>query len=935
VAARTGRRPLRRIGNPGRALAIAAIVLVAVLIFGRSAAIFYTDALWFDSTGQSAVFWRRLLAGVGTRVITGAIGAALIMVNLWYVLRQLGPVHLRRRYGNLEFAEQVPRSYLTAGAAVVAVLAGWWLSTLQFGGTVPITMLAWLQRDAWGVSDPLFNADLSFYVFSLPVYVRLLDYLLIVLIWAALLVAIGYVLVGAVTLRDSRLDLDERPRVHFAVLLAAMLAVFGVRFLLGRYGFVMEGGGFAGTIGYTDVHARLPARLLIGVLSLAAAGALVYGARRRALGPPLGAFAVLGLAAIGMGVIYPAIVQKVQVEPNQLAREIEYIRWNMEFTRRAYGLDLIERRSLSYRRADAGVWASMAPALDQLPLWDAAPLQTTFNEIQSRVRYYHFPDVDYDRYGPEGARQQVAIGVREVSREGIPANAQTWTNLRLNPVYTRGIGVVATPAAEKRLGEPVYWLGDLNPVQRHLSAPAELELVEPSIFFGERMVDDYIVVGHTARFAGEAPELEGRMPPMPRVETGVQLSSFLRVLAFAWRFGDQNLLFARELSDTSRLVFRRGIIERVRTLAPFLLWDTDPHPVVLDGRVVWILDGYTWSTSYPLSRAFVIRDQAPLRYMRSSVKAVVDAVTGQTTFYALPDPDPIVRTYRRVFPELIRDWNEMPAGVQAHLRYPHLLFRVQADVLEQYHLERAEAFYAGQDVWQLPQEVSPQVQSRGRPNYMMAPLPGETQPEFLLTTPFIARERQNMTALLVARNDMPNYGQLMLLEMPRDEQIRGPSQLQSIIEQDPVISQQLTLWRQGGRTVELGRIRIIPTAGSILYVQPLFLSAQERGIPQLQQVIVSDGSAVAMAAELRTAIVALGGEMIDAADRRAAEDAAGEGPTPAGTGVAGTDAWREQALQLMRQADERLRAGDFAGFGAAWSRLRTLLEQRPEGGAPQ
>jgi uncharacterized protein len=901
-----------------------------VLIFGRSAAIFYTDAMWFDGVGQSAVFWRRLLAVISTRVITGALGAALIMLNLWYVLRQLGPVHLRRRYGNLEFAEQVPRAYLVGGAAAVAILAGWWLSTLQFGGNVPVMMLAWLQREAWGVSDPLFNADLSFYIFSLPVYLRLLDYLLIVLVWATLLVAIGYVLVGAVTLRGSRIDFDERPRVHFAVLIASMLAVFGARYLLGRYTFVLDGSGFGGAVGYTDVNARLPARLLIGVLCLGAAGALVYGARRRVLGPPVAALAVLAVAVLGVGWAYPAIVQKVHVEPNQLAREIEYIRWNMDFTRRAYGLDLIERRSLSYRRADASVWAAMAPALDQLPLWDASPLQTAFNEIQSRVRYYHFPDVDYDRYGPQGARQQVAIAVREVSREGIPANAQTWTNLRLNPIYTRGIGAVVTPAAEKRLGEPIYWLGDLNPVQRHADAPPTLDLREPSIFFGERMVDDYIVVGHTARFSGDA-ELEGRMPPMPRVETGVQLSSFARVLAFAWRFGDQNLLFARELADTSRLVFRRGILERARTLAPFLLWDPDPHPVVLDGRVVWLLDGYTWSTSYPLSRPFAIRDQAPLRYMRSSVKAVVDAVTGEIAFYALPDPDPILRTFRRVFPGLISDWDAMPAGVQAHLRYPHLLFRVQADVLEQYHLERAEAFYAGQDVWQLPQEISPQLQGRTRPNFMMAPLPGDTQPEFLLTTPFIARERQNMTALLVARNDMPYYGQLMLLEMPRDEQIRGPSQLQSIIEQDPVISQQLTLWRQGGRTVELGRIRIIPTGGSILYVQPLFLSAQERGIPQLQQVIVSDGSAVAMATDLRASIAALSGELIDAPVRGEAA------PADASEPMVGVDAaaWREQAVRLLREADNRLRAGDFAGFGAAWNQLRALLEQRPEGGLPQ
>jgi uncharacterized protein len=924
---------VRRRGRTARIAGITAAVLVAILVFGRSAAVFYTDALWFDAAGYSAVFWRQLLATVVTRAITGAVGAAIILLNLWYVLRQLGPVHLRRRYGNLEFAEQVPRSLLVGGAVVIAALAGWWLATLQFGGNVPVAMLAWLQRENWGVTDPLFGLDLSFYVFSLPVYSRLLEFLLMVLVWSALLVGIGYVLIGAVRMRGSRFEMDERPRLHFAALAASLLVTFAALYLLGRYQFLLQGSGFGGTVGYTDVHARLPARLLIGVLSIGAAVAIVHGARRRSWGPPTAAFGVLLLAGVGMGVIYPAVVQQVQVEPNQLAREVDYIRWNMEFTRRAYGLDLIERRNFSYRRADAATWASMAPALEQLPLWDAGPLQTAFNELQTRVRYYHFPDVDYDRYGPEGDRRQVAVAVREVSREGVPENARTWSNFRLNPVYTRGVGAVVTPAADKVQGNPIYWLGEM-PVQRHAAAPPELELHEPSIFFGESMADDYIVVGHNARFTAEAPELERALPPLPRVETGVQLSNYLRTIAFAWRFGDQNLLFARELTDTSRLVFRRQVLDRARTVAPFLLWDPDPHPVVLDGRIVWLLDGYTVSSTYPLARSFEIQDLAPLRYLRSSVKATIDAVTGELQIFALPDPDPILRTYRRVFPTLLREWDEMPAAVQAHLRYPGLLFRVQADVLEQYHLDRPEAFYAGQDVWQLPQELSPQVRRRARPNYIMMPLPGATQPEFLLSSAFIARERQNMTAILLARSDMPNYGELTLLEMPRDEQIRGPSQLQALIEQDPVISQQLALWRQAGRTVEMGRLRIIPTNASILYVQPLFLSAQDRGIPQLQRVIVSDGSSVSMAEDFRAAIAALAGELGQAQPRQEAGAADGQERAAVPPTAGGDDAWRQRALELMREADNRIRAGDFAGFGAAWDRLRRHLEQRPAGALP-
>lgn len=916
--------------NVGRNLGIAAVLLLAVLILGRAAAIFYTDVLWYEAMGRSAVFWKRLVTAATVRALMSAAGAVLILVNLWYVLRQLGPVHLRRRYGNLEIAEQVPRTYLLGGAVLVAVLAGWWLSTLQFGGNVPIAVLAWLQRESWGISDPLFGHDLSFYVFGLPLYYRLLEYLLIILVWSILLVGIGYVLIGAVRMRGPRLELDDRPRFHFALLIAGVLAVLGARYLLGRYQLLLDGFGFGGSIGYTDVHARLPARLVLGLLSFAVAGAVVYGARQRSWVAPAAAVGVFLIAAMGMGVVYPGIVQKVHVEPNQLAREVTYIDWNMAFTRRAYGLENIERRNFQYRRADADTWVAMTPVLDRLPLWDPIPLQTTLNEGgQARFEYYQFPDVDYDRYGPPGEAQQVAIAVREFRREGMPESARTWSNYHLNPIYTRGMGAVVTPAADAQSGNPVYWVGDVNPVRRSMQAPAALDLTEPSVYFGETM-RDYAVVGQTGTFAREAAEVEGRLPPVPRVVTGVQLSSFLRVLAFAWRFGDQNLLFARELSDTSRLIHRRRVNERVAAVAPFLLWDPDPHPVVMDGRIVWIIDGYSATAAYPLSRPFEIPDIGTLRYMRSSVKAVLDAVTGEVSLYALPEPDPILRTYRRVFPGLVQDWEEMPDAIHRHLRYPSLLFRVQSNVLEQYHLDRPEAFYAGQDVWQLPQDMSPQSRRRFRPDFIMAPIPGEERSEFLLTNSFIARGRQNMTALLMARSDAPHYGEVMLFEMPRDDQIRGPSQVQSIIEQDPVVAQQLSLWRQQGSTVEIGRMRVVPTDESILYIEPLFLSAQERGIPQLQRVIVSDGTAVAMAESIRAAVAALAGETAAeaAVDRRS-------GREPAAALSVGDAVWRQRALELLRQADERLRAGDFAGFGTAWTRLRSLLEQHDEGGLPQ
>jgi hypothetical protein len=923
MAGRPGGRGLNTLRRPGRLIGAVVLLLLLGLIFGRSAAVFYTDALWYQALDHGNVFWTRMLTIVTVRLVTGAFAAALILLNVWYVLRQLGPVHLRRRYGNLEIAEQVPRAYLVAGAVAVSVLAGWWLSALQFSGNAAVALLAWVRAEEWGVRDPLFGRDLSFFIFSLPVLVRLLDFLLIVLTWSILLVGIGYALVGAVRIRGSRFEIDDRPRVHFAILVGGVLTVFGAHFLLGRYELLLNGGGFGGTIGYTDVHARLPARLVLGLLAFTAAGSLLYGVLRRTWGPPVIAIGIFLLAAGGMGVVYPAIVQKVQVEPNEFAREAEYIGWNMEFTRRAYGLSEMERRNFRYRRAAPETWSQLAPALSELPLWDLQQLQTLFTEIEARQRYYQFTALDYDRYPTASGREQVAIGVREFTQSGLPPNSQTWQTIHLSPMATRGYGAVVTPTAAKQGGDPVYWLNDVQPVQRHITAPAALDLREPSVFFGETMTE-YAIIGHQARSTGGVGDIGGAAAPVPQVATGVELSSFVRILAFAMRFGEQNLLFARELGDSSRLLFRRSVQERVSELAPFLLWDDDALPVIADGRIVWILDGYTASSNYPLAKPDTLGNNL-LRYLHASVKATVDAVSGEVRMYAVGPPDPILRTYRRIFPDLIHDEADMPQFVIDHLRYPTLLFRVQTDILEKYHLDRPESFFAGQDEWQLPGDLSPALSAR-RPVFTMAPMPGEAEPEFLLFSPFIARERQNMTGLLIARSDVGHYGELVLLEMPRDDQIKGPSQITAIIEADPAISQQLAFWEQAGRTVQPGYLRVVPTDSSLLYIRPLFLSATDRAIPQLQRVIVTDGTAASMGVDLPAAIASLLGEA------RGVPGVSPDMPPDTVSQETGPDQvdWRTRALELMREADERLRAGDFAGFGAAWSRLRTLLENQPQ-----
>ncbi|HSJ14854.1 MAG TPA: UPF0182 family protein, partial [Longimicrobiales bacterium] len=800
------------------------VAILLVLLFGSAAARLYTDALWFGELGHGALFRTRLAVTVLVRLASGTLAAAIVFGSLLLVLRRLGPVHVRRRYGNLEIAEQVPRRAVIGTSALLAALAGWWLSSVQFGGAVPLFTYAWFRRESWGLADPLFGHDLSFYVFTLPVVFRAIDLALLAVLWGGFLAGVGYALVGALRIQRGRLEVDQAPRQHLAGLIAAVLVLLALRLWLGRYTLLLAGNGFGGSIGYTDVHARLPALAASAALALVAAAAVLWGAHRRVWVPPvvaIGAFLLFGL--VGRAA-WPALVQKLQVEPNQLAREARYIEWNLEFTRRAFGLHDLARVPLNYRTAVAADWSGNSALLATLPLWDPEPLRSAYTELQAPQRYYAFLDVDFDRYATGAAARQVAVGVREFQREGLRPGSRTWHNLHLNPQFTRGYGAVIAPADEAVGGQPVFWLGGVSPIQRHPEAPAEIQLRDPAVYFGESSAG-YVVLEPDSAHA-----------------PGVPLSSFGRVLAFAWRFGDQNLLFARGLSERARILFRRPVLERLGTLVPFLEWDSDPMPILHEGGIAWLVDGYTISSTFPLARPLALEGAGTVRYLRPSVKALVDASSGAVVVYAVEaEPDPILATYRSLFPGLIRDAGEASEELRAHFRYPALALRIQGDVLEEYHLREPEAFYVGQDAWQLPQDITTGSAARPyRPVYLSARLPDAGGPEFLAVLPFIARQRQNLTALLAARNDPPHYGELVLLELPRDEQIRGPGQVQSLIEQQPAISSQLSLWRQRGTSVDIGRLRIVPLDSTLLYVRPLFLTAanQEGAIPQLQRVIV-------------------------------------------------------------------------------------------------
>jgi len=896
--------------RPARYLIPAIVAIVLAFVAGRAVAGFYTEVLWFRNAGYIAAFWTRFATGLGVRLVAAAVGAAIVLANLWYVARRLGPVHVRRRYGNLEISEQVPRRYVTIGITLTAVLTGIWLSDVQFGGERAMSILTALRSVRWGIADPLFERDVSFYVFSLPVYFQIIDFLLLSLFWALLFAVLGYALVGAVRWRKNRLIIDDRPRVHLAMIFAGLVAALGVRYWFGRYGILFEGSGFNGGVGYTDVYAKLLAQRILAIMSIGVAATIVFGARRRNYLPAAIGGGLLLLAALLLGYFYPSVIQKLRVEPNQFAREQPYIRWNIDFTRRAYALDQIERQRFDPRPPGSG--AISAADLDRLPLWDPEPLQVMFTQTQSLFNYYQFPDVDYDRYDAAGGRRQVAISVREFSAQGLPDNARTWQTLHLNPDYVRGIGAVVTPADEAVRAQPVYWIQNPS-VLRAPEAPPAVELTQPSIYYGETM-EEYVIVNarpDTLRGATRAGD------------TGIPIDNFVRVLAFASRFSDKNLLFSGQLGPESRVIFRRRLDDRLSAIAPFLSWDKDPHPVIYNGRVHWIVDGYSATDAFPIARQLVLQEHGrTVRYLRASVKATVDAVTGETRLYAVAPDEPIVQTWSRVYPGLIRPLSEMPAGLREHLRYPAMLVRAQTDILEEYHVTEAEAFYSGQDYWQLPQERGVQGAQAFRPLYTFMRIPGGTEPEFLVTAPFIARQRQNMTALLLVRNDGENYGRVVLLELPRDRQIPGPTQVEALVEQDPLISPQLSLWRQAGSEVNIGHVRIVTGDSAFLYVVPLFLAAQGSPIPELHRVIASDGERVHMAETLEEALAVVAGET--PRPRPIEREAALPGRE---LPIVPMENWPRRALDLLDAADRALQSRDWAAYGARLEELRVFLRQ--------
>ena len=893
------------------------IALLTVLFVARIAANAYIEILWFESMGYLSVFWTRVLWEWGARVIVALLVGVVFFFNLRFIARSLGGIKIKRRVGDLVISQQLSETVVVWSVAIASALIGLWFGA-SVPGSVGLNLLYLLNAPEWGVTDPFLGQDLTFFVILLPLLRAVVTLGLVVAFLVFTLVAAGYAATGALQWGPGRFVVEKPPRVHLGVIIAAFCVMLAAQFWLTRYVLLLNGtSGVQGIFGFTDAEARMPAYSILGLLALSvSAAALWSGFKNRPL-PLIIASGVLIVGGLAVGQAYPSFIQRFRVEPNELERESPFILENMRFTRMGFDLTNLERREFDYLRTPSVDWQEAADQFEGLPVWSSQALLTTYRQLEARFPYYDFSGVTVDRYeGPDGL-VTVALAVREVLPRGI--QDPNWQNIHLRDDYIRGMGAVVSAAtARTPEGRPRMFVSGIPPeFSASDAAPEALRLTRPNVYVGARR-QDYAVVN--PRDPGDPAGARQAGVDFPE---GIQLDSPLKTLALAWRFKDANLLFASEVNRTSRFIFRRDVLERVRRISGQILrFPEAPYPVIHEGRIVWILEGFTGTRSFPLSTLHDLEAGRPVRYARNSVKITIDGVTGEVAFYIVDDVDPLLRIYAQGFPTLLRPLSDMPQGLRDHIRYPRTMLGLQARVLFQYHQETARLFHGQQDVWTLPTELAQGTTPVPyQPEYGLYRLPGEEERDFLLTSVFVPRGRQNLTAILTASSDPDRYGELVLFDVPVEDQVPGPRQVEALIEQDPVISQQFSLWRTGGSQVWTGHLHLVPVGRTLLYMEPVFLAAEEDAIPELRRFVVSDGYRVAMEETLQESILALA----QIADAAGPQLIFAEGSSDLSS--LDTDQWPAEALELLEAADAALRTGDFQGFGEALAELRTLLER--------
>ncbi|MFC1942457.1 UPF0182 family protein [Chloroflexota bacterium] len=882
-------------------LGLAGLLILFILI--NVAKGFYTEWLWFNSLGYGSVYTTIL----NTKLVvffSAAIIFCLLLVGNLLLATRLAP------RGETEFSPWALVSRLQPGGKWSVMMGVAFLSMI-FGlvaqGNWQV-ILQFFNGQSFGITDPVFHREIGFYVFSLPFFNLIKGWLqgaFIIILFSTIGV---YLLIYA----SQRLKFDfTRPVLaHIGGLVMAILGLFAWSYWLGIWELVFSSRGVIFGAGYADLNAKLPAQWILLVVVVTFIAIILVSILRRNVRWPLYGIGGWIVAVIVVGGIFPGLVQRFQVQPNEMARERPYIEHNIEFTRKAFALDRIEEQAFPAETEPTRQDIDQNEAtINNIRLWDHRPLKDTYNQIQSIRLYYDFYDVDVDRYTIDGEYRQVMLSARELSAEKLAGEAQTWVNRKLQ--FTHGYGLALSPVNEiSPEGLPNLLIKDIPPV-------GNFKIDQPQIYFGEKTNNYVIVKTNTQEF--DYPSGDDNAYGRYEGKDGVSLGSFFQRLIYAWQFSDLNILISSELRPESRILYYRNIVERVTRLAPFLTLDSDPYLVVNEGKLFWIQDAYTTTNRYPYSQPF----GNGINYIRNSVKAVIDAYNGSVTFYVTDPEDALIRTYQAIFPDLFVPADQMPDSLRVHLRYPEGMFNIQAAVYQSYHMRDARVFYNKEDLWNVPKEVYFGSEQAMEPYYVIMRLPDEEKEEFLLMLPFTPVNKNNTIGWLAARCDGEFYGKLLAYYFPKERLVYGPSQIENRIGQDTVITEQLALWGRGGSRVIRGNLLLIPLGKSNLYVEPVFLQADSGGLPQLKRIIVAAGDQIAMKPTLMESIEAIFG--IEAPPEPVTKPpAATEPEKPVTADIADLIA---EASQHYNQAQQNLKDGDWAGYGREMDALQAVLDK--------
>ncbi|MGQ9610849.1 MAG: UPF0182 family membrane protein [bacterium] len=957
-----------------RVIVVLAIIIVLFVIL-RIWVRIYPDWLWFSSQSinllsvYTTILKTKILLGLGFGLLF-----LILSVGSFFLVWQL---HLKAQFFD---AISVGERRIAIGRNIIIIIvllaclffsiflglsaSGQWEPYQRF---VKSDGISFSSIDPQNYKDPIFKNDISYYIFKIPFlrFVRgwLFSSFLLITIGTGALYGITSGFVG------RRIRLSTAGRAHLFVLFSIILLLLAWGRLFAMYDLLSPANkhGWVYGVGYTDVNARIPVFKIMMITAILSAFLFIISIFVRKLTKiSIGAAVLYFIIGILGGGIYPWIVQKFQVDPQEFDKEKKYIGYNISYTRKAYDLDKIEEKPYSGKgELSLQDILENTAIKDNIRLWDWRPLRKTFLQREARRPQYDFEDVDVDRYIVGGKIRQVMLSARELNFSKIKQESQTWVNRTF--VYTHGYGLAMIPVSEIESGGlPVMYINDIPPKINH---PWDQEIKRPEIYFGEGQKTEfrseigklpYIIVNP----GNEVPE-EFNYPREPEdVYTtyegigGVPINTFWRRLAFALKFSEdtRNILFSGKIKNGSKILFYRSISEMVRVIAPFLKYDKDPYLVVANNRLYWIIDAYTTTHMYPYSEPMVeqiteinrTRKNASPRisyqktwgnYIRNSVKIVIDAYNGTVTYYSMikekGQADPLAECYSRIFPDLFKDFQTMPKELKTHIRYPIALFMIQADKYATYHMKEPKQFYYKEDAWQFSTEKF-QVSDEGlateqpvEPYYVVLQLPDSNKEEFMLMLPFTPFQKKNMIAWLAAKcdigedSDLGNYGNLLVYNLPKDVLVDGPIQIEAYIDQHPVMSPQLTLWSQRGSRVIRGNLLAIPIKESILYVEPIYLESDLAQIPELRKVVVAQGGKLDWGDTLEEALANLYGATIPSKEKVQIEQTKTQEKVPE---VEATTDLRRKALDHYDQAQKYLRSGNWAKYGEEMEKLKTTLE---------